>query len=680
MSFQQIGVVGAGNMGSGIAQKIATEGFPVVVADLGAEALQRGEQRIRETLQQGVERKLFTPERAAEILGRVSFSAELGALRDCDVVIEAIFEDRAAKQRLFAELDRVCAPKTILGTNTSSFYVRELADATQRPDRVVGLHYFYHPAKNRLVEVVPGEKTSEETRRRAWLLQELIGKTPIHSADAPGFVVNRYFVPWLNEAVRLLAEGVADIATIDAAAKQRFEIGMGPFELMNVTGVPIALHAATTLGEELGPFYAPAKRLAQQVAAKQNWDLSGTPDAQRFAAVGERLFAAIAYVACELVEAGVATIEDTDIGARVGLRWAKGPFELINAEGVARTLELVHHLLAPWKEQRVPALLRRQAEHGKPFAIQLVKSEKLGGLATLTINRPDALNALNPEVVKQLASAFHAAAQDPEVKAIVLAGAGKAFVAGADLKFFVDALAKNDFTSIYNFTRQGQDLLLAFAQCTKPVIAWLDGLSLGGGSEMALACDYIVASPRGSMGFPETGIGIYPGLGGTQRPTRRMGVGLTRFFVLSGAPIDAKTGKELGLIDELVSPADAPAVFARLAAKPKPAPRAVPTKVPEAWAPVAEHFTAHELDAILGGKLPPPAHPLAAKMLPRLAQKAPLALRHAFRLIGEGAAKATTREACELEMQSLREIFGTADAKEGLSSAVERRRPSYTGR
>lgn len=446
MSFQQIGVVGAGNMGSGIAQKIATEGFPVVVADLGAEALQRGKQRIQETLQQGVERKLFTPERAAEILGRISFATELASLRDCDVVIEAIFEDRAAKQQLFAELDRVCAPKTILGTNTSSFYVRELAEATQRPDRVVGLHYFYHPAKNRLVEVVPGERTSEETRRRAWLLQELIGKTPIHSADAPGFVVNRYFVPWLNEAVRLLAEGVADIATIDAAAKQRFEIGMGPFELMNVTGVPIALHAATTLGQELGPFYAPAPRLAQQVAAKQNWDLSGTPDPQRFAAVGERLFAAIAYVACELVEAGVATIEDTDIGARVGLRWAKGPFELMNAEGVARTLELVRHLLAPWKEQRVPALLRRQAEHGKPFAIQLVRSEKHDGLATLTINRPDALNALNPEVVKQLASAFHAAAQDPEVKAIVLAGAGKAFVAGADLKFFVDALAKNDST------------------------------------------------------------------------------------------------------------------------------------------------------------------------------------------------------------------------------------------
>lgn len=680
MAFQQIGVVGAGNMGSGIAQKIATEGFSVVIADLGAEALERGKRRIEETLQQGVERKIFTAERAAEIAARITYSAELRALANCDVVIEAIFENRDAKRKLFQELDRICAPETILGTNTSSFYVRELAAATGRPDRVVGLHYFYHPAKNRLVEVVPGDQTSEATRRRAWLLQELIGKTPIHSADAPGFVVNRYFVPWLNEAVRLFAEGVADIATIDAAAKARFEIGMGPFELMNVTGVPIALHAATTLGEELGPFYAPSPRLAEQVAAKADWDLSGTPDTSRFAAIEERLFATIAYVACELVGAGVSTIEDCDIGARVGLRWAHGPFEMINALGVKATLHAVEQLLQPWKEQRVPALLQEQAAKGKSFAIQLIKSEIDAGIATLTINRPDALNALNPEVVRQLASAFHAAVHDDEVKAIVLAGAGKGFVAGADLKFFVDALARKDFPAIYNFTRQGQDLLLAFAQCTKPVIAWLDGLSLGGGSEMALACDYVVASPRGSMGFPETGIGIYPGLGGTQRPTRRMGVGLTRFFVLSGAPIDARTGRELGLIDELCSPAEAPAVFARLAAKSKPVPRTVPAKVSSAWTEVATFFTTNTLEAILDGSATAPAHPLVQKMLPRFKQKAPLALRMAFDLIGAGAQKTTTREACELEMQSLRDIFASADAEEGLAAAVARRRPNYTGR
>lgn len=511
MSFRKIGVVGAGNMGSGIAQKIATEGFEVLLADLGEAALERGAKRIEETLAEGVARKIFRPDAAAAILARIAFTSDLADLAACDLVVEAIFEDLDAKRKLFAELDRLCEAHTILGTNTSSFYVRDLAAATGRPDRVVGLHYFYHPAKNRLVEVVPAEQTSEQTRQLAWAFQERIGKTPIHSADAPGFVVNRYFVPWLNEAVRLLEEGVAEIATIDAAAKQRFGIGMGPFELMNVTGVPIALHAATTLGKELGPFYAPSARLAEQVAAKQDWDLAGTPDEAAFEAVGERLFATIALVACELVQQEVATIEDTDIGARVGLRWAFGPFEMMNAAGVAATRDAVGRLLSRWEPTQVPALLESQAATGKPFPIRLVRSEIEEGIATLTINRPDALNALNPEVVRQLTKAFHAAAIDPEVRAIVLAGSGKAFVAGADLKFFVDALARDDFASIHTFTRQGQDLLLSFAQCPKPVIAWVDGLSLGGGSEMALACDWIVASPRGSMGFPETGIGDLPG-------------------------------------------------------------------------------------------------------------------------------------------------------------------------
>ena len=167
--------------------------------------------------------------------------------------MEAVFEDLEVKRTVFRRLSEHCAPNAILATNTSSFYVRDLTDAIEHPERLVGLHYFYHPAKNRLVEVVPTEATSEEARARAWELQEALGKTPIACADAPGFVVNRYFVPWLNEAVRLLEEKVADIATIEAAAKAGFRIGMGPFELMNVTGVPIAMHGGQHAGRTTRP-------------------------------------------------------------------------------------------------------------------------------------------------------------------------------------------------------------------------------------------------------------------------------------------------------------------------------------------------------------------------------------------------------------------------------------------
>jgi enoyl-CoA hydratase/3-hydroxyacyl-CoA dehydrogenase len=333
MSMRKIGVVGAGNMGSGIAQKTATEGLDVVMVDVDETAAARGLDRIRKLLQEAVERRIFPAERAEEIAGRVRPTADLAALADADLVVEAVFEDLGVKRDLFARLDAACGPSTILATNTSSFMVDEVATATKRADRVVGLHYFYHPAKNRLVEVIPGSATSEQTLEAAWTFAEATGKTPIASTDSPGFVVNRFFVPWINEAVRVLEEGLADVATIEEAAKQAFRIGMGPFELMNVTGIPIGMHAATTLGDKLGPFYAPARALVDQVAAGGLWSVEGTPDESRFEVVRRRLLGVTFLVAATLVEEGVASIEDTDIGARVGLRWSLGPFELANRVG-----------------------------------------------------------------------------------------------------------------------------------------------------------------------------------------------------------------------------------------------------------------------------------------------------------------------------------------------------------
>ena len=168
MNEDRIAVVGAGNMGSGIAQKIATEGYPVILLDLNASAAEAGRERIKTLLGEAVERKIFSADQAEEILGRVTASGDLNAAKDCALVIEAVFEDLEVKRGLFKQLDGICKPETILATNTSSFTVEDLAKATGRPDRVIGLHYFYHPAKNRLVEVIPGEQTSDATRSWSW--------------------------------------------------------------------------------------------------------------------------------------------------------------------------------------------------------------------------------------------------------------------------------------------------------------------------------------------------------------------------------------------------------------------------------------------------------------------------------------------------------------------------------
>ena len=292
-------------------------------------------------MQEGVERKIFKPEQVDQILSRVTGTTDFKAVADADIVIEAVFEDKQVKTDLFKKLDQICSPQTILATNTSSFYVREFADQTSRPDRFVGLHYFYHPAKNRLLQVIPHSGTSPATVQKSLLAAKLHGKTSILVKDAPGFAVNRFFVPFLNEAARMLEEGPADVPTIEEAGKRAFKIGMGPFELMNVTGIPIAVHASTTLGNELGPFYAPAPILKAQMEKKTHWNLEGQVDESKLPALVDRFQGVCLGVPATLVDEGVASIEDTDRGAKIGLRWILGPFEIMNKIGIGKSYEVV---------------------------------------------------------------------------------------------------------------------------------------------------------------------------------------------------------------------------------------------------------------------------------------------------------------------------------------------------
>ncbi|MGH2570582.1 MAG: enoyl-CoA hydratase-related protein, partial [bacterium] len=568
-------------------------------------------------------RGIFAQAAADGTLARIRATGRLADAAACDLVVEAVFEDLAVKRSLFGELDRFCPARAILATNTSSFTVADVASATRRPERVVGLHYFYHPAKNRLVEVIAGPGTSEGTRRAAWTFAEATGKTPIRSADSPGFVVNRYFVPWINEAVRCLDEGVADIPSIEQAAKDAFRIGMGPFELMNVTGIPIGLHAATTLGERLGPFYRPSPRLARQAATGALWPLGGEPDPSKFEVVRRRLLGVAFLVATKMVEEGVCTPEDCDIGARVGLRWSLGPFELANEVGPKAAAAMAGELAAGFRDMPVPRLLERQAASGSPFEFRLVALHVEDGIAEVTLNRPDALNALNEAMVSQLERAFDEADRRADVRTIVLRGAGKAFVAGADVKFFVQHLDAGTFDPIRKFTEKAQSLYRRIDESDKLVICRLDGLSLGGGSELALCADVILATERGSLGFPETGIGIYPGLGGTQRTSRRIGIPLTRWLVLTGSTVDATSAQAIGLVDEVVPVERMDERIRELHRAGRGNGRKTST-LPDDLGEISRFFQEADTDALLAGRTQA-SHPRVAKEAGKVRHKAPIA-------------------------------------------------------
>ncbi len=682
--LDRVGIIGAGNMGSGIAQKAAQEGLQVVLVDMKPEFVERGLGLIRKMLDEGVERKLFKPAQVEQIMGRIQGTAALEDAADCDLVIEAVFEDLNVKKELFGKLDKICKPETVFATNTSSFAVDELAQATGRPDRVIGLHFFYHPAKNRLLEVIPGKDSSPESVALGRTYARRSAKTGIEVADAPGFAVNRFFVPWLNEATRLLGEGIADSATIDEAAKKAFGIGMGPFLLMNVTGVPIAYHSSSTLGAKLGEFYQPSETLKKQFESGQKWEIGEKADESKFDSVSDRLLGAVFYVASCLVEEGVAGISDTDIGAKIGLRWRRGPFEMMNRMGIEKTYSLVKGICERYGLD-VPANLESLKEKNTAWDIRYVSLKVDGTVAYLTVNRPEAMNALNPTVAEQLAEAFDKADSDPSVKSIVLSGAGgKAFVAGADIGFFIKNIEKDAFKNIYDFTKDGHDLLKRIDASGKTVFAKLDGLALGGGLELALAADCIVASDKATMSFPETGIGIYPGLGGMARSSRYVGKELAKYLVLTGKMIDGRTAHAIGLVEYVVTPAEIDDKVEALAREPENAiTKAKKEKVPAGELPIEfEHieilFSDDNIGAILDWENLKTDDPVLQGIAKSVSYKAPVAVRMANDIMNRGFGM-TLDKALELELASLEEIFSTGDALEGLKSVIERRRPAYKG-
>ncbi|MCK4415535.1 MAG: enoyl-CoA hydratase/isomerase family protein [Thermoplasmatales archaeon] len=679
MKIQKVGIIGAGNMGSGIAQKAAQEGLQVVMVDVEDRFVQRGMENIKKTLSEAVERGIFTQEQTEEILSRIRGTTNKEEVKDADIVIEAIFEDMDVKKDLFKYLDSICEDKTVLATNTSSFSITELASSINRNDRFVGLHFFYHPAKNRLLEIIPGKNTSGNTVSLADIFSGMIGKTAIHVTDAPGFVVNRFFVPWLNEATRLLEEGVANIPTIDDTTKKVFKIPMGPFELMNVTGIPIAYHSTMGLGNKLDDFYLSSNRLKEQFEKQEQWDMSGEVDPSKAEAVEERLLGAVFTVACTLAAEGVSSIEDIDRGAKVGLRWRRGPFEMMNKYGIERSYDIVKRFIGRHPKLKMPSLLEQHYKNKELWSFSYVDLEIKDSIARILFNRPEAMNAINEEVIRQLDEQFTAANSNPDVKAVVLEGTGKAFVAGADILYFIKKIEQNKIDDIYKFTKYGHSVLNKIDTSEKPVIAKLDGLALGGGAEIALAADTIIATEKGSIGFPETGIGIYPGLGGTQRTTQCVGKELAKYLIFTGKTLDAKNAASIGLVEYVVPPDEIDSKISELINSGKMLKKSSKRMVelPENFQRIKDYFSDANIESVLSGE--GDLNELGKKISKTISYKAPLAIKFANQIIDEGSCL-DLNKGLEIELSHLSEIFSTQDALEGLNSVIMRRRPIFKGK
>jgi 3-hydroxybutyryl-CoA dehydrogenase len=391
MSEMRIGVVGAGAMGSGIAQVAAAAGHQVVIADAYAGAAAKAKTRIAEGLDGQVAKGKMGRDAADALLARLSFQVQplgtdLSMFAECGLVIEAIIEDRAAKEALFAGLDAVTGGSAILATNTSSLSVTSLGGRRKNPGRFLGLHFFNPAPVMPLVEVIPWQGTDHAVVAEMRQLMKAWGKTPVLASDTPGFIVNRIARPFYGEAIRIAEEGIADYATIDAAMRDLGKFRMGPFELMDFIGNDVNFAVTKSVFEAMffDPRYRPSLTQQRLVDAGFLGRKSGrgyfayAKDAAKPAAnadpvvqllVFERILAMLINEAVDAVHMRVASAEDVDLAMTRGVNYPRGLLAWCDEIGAERVLGWMSRLQAEYGEDRYrpSPLLRKMAGENRKF-------------------------------------------------------------------------------------------------------------------------------------------------------------------------------------------------------------------------------------------------------------------------------------------------------------------------
>jgi len=600
----EILIIGAGIMGASLTQTYAQSGFNVGFVDISDEILEHAFTTLERELQAGRKAGVFSDSQISEIkeriLGITSYE-EACKGKSLKLVIETATEDMEIKKQIFRKLDELCAPHVVLASNSSSLDVNLLARETKRPDKVVWMHYFYLPHKNRAGEYAGTDTASQESIETAAKYMKLAGKlaTPVLSSRKGG-AADVIFTALLLEAARMVDEGV-DIPSIEAAGKKAFNMPMGFLSLMDYNGIPLGIYAMNSFSDSSNPddllhkvydnFFTPPdsyKKLLEEYEraedkSKVKWVSEEAarkePEDLMLVDVLKNRFLAVSFmIATEVVESGVIEMEEVDRLCQNAFLWREGPFALMNRMGIQEAMLIVTEEMEVSHRKEInfpiPKLLISQAQKKEPWPLKfspvVFSLEEKGKAARIMISNPKAANALDNQVFEDLKSSFQKANADDKIQAVIFDSAPvKTFIAGANIRDFILNIRQENYLGIKDATARWQDIL--FHEMTgqgKPKIAIVDGTALGGGAEVALAFaldpdSLVIATERTSYAFPETRLGIYPGLRGTltlpqviykAKGDADLALALSRYYILAGgiATSSPRIIKYLGLADFLV--------------------------------------------------------------------------------------------------------------------------------
>jgi enoyl-CoA hydratase/3-hydroxyacyl-CoA dehydrogenase len=572
--IETIAVLGAGNMGHGIAEVAALAGYEVRMRDIKEEFVQDGYDNIEWSLNKLAEKDRLTEDEAAATLDRITPLVDIGeAVGDADVVIEAVPEKMEIKKEVYSDIDTHAPEGAIFATNTSSLSITELSEVTDRAEQFCGMHFFNPPVRMQLVEVITGAHTSDATLDAIEALAEAFEKTPVRvRKDSPGFIVNRILVPLLNEACWLVHEDEATIAEVDATTKFDLGLPMGAFELSDQIGNDVGLHVLEYMHETLGDAYEPCPLLVDTVEAEKLGKKTGEGfydyenggvDIPRDAVtetVKHRVVAVMANEVGKLVADDVAPVEDIDEAVMLGGGFPDGPAKMADSIGLETLIETLESVDEATDSDRyaVSDGLRTAASDGGFYGGANEDDQQFDtinvaypgeSVGHIELDRPHRMNTISVEMLDELSDAIDHLSEDDDVRALLITGAGdRAFSAGADIQSAATNASTLDGVAL---SKRGQETFGKLETCPMPVVAGIDGYALGGGMELATAADMRVATERSELGQPEHNLGLIPGWGGTQRLSNIIGEGRAKEIIFTAERYDASELAEYGFINEL---------------------------------------------------------------------------------------------------------------------------------